>query len=245
MFRSEIVFGIIGSLLRILIQISIWTALLAGGSVQNITLSDMVTFTILSFVVGLFTWTDLARVLGRKVKSGTIAIDLVRPINLKLFLVSEDISQHFFTLLSSGIPVVIIATIVWGIQLPPLPIFLLFLLSLILAIWLMYSLDYTMGVLVFWITNDQYLSFMKGSLMTIFSGSLIPLWFYPDWLLRIGFFLPYRLIVFEPISIFLGHISWDEALNIIFMQLLWIAILYAAEKVLWHKAQKHVFVQGG
>ena len=94
MFRSELIFGIIGNLLAILISVSIWTSLFARGNVGNITLDDMITFAILSFVVRIFTRTRLAEVLGAKVKSGTIAMDLIRPVNLKWFLIANDIRVY-------------------------------------------------------------------------------------------------------------------------------------------------------
>ncbi len=81
--------------------------------------------------------------------------------------------------------------------------------------------------------------------MELFSGSFVPLWFYPDWLYAISACLPFRLIFFEPISIFLGRYAVEDMLQIVLLQLVWLAVLYAAGVWVWSKAQTKVMVHGG
>jgi len=79
----------------------------------------------------------------------------------------------------------------------------------------------------------------------IFSGSTVPLWFYPDWLNIVGLFLPFRLMAFEPIRIFMGHADLSGAIEIIAHQALWIVGLYVLERLVWREIQNNVFIQGG
>lgn len=247
-YRANAIFNVIGSMLRVLIQISIWVALLgAGGLVDNINLSDMITYTVISLIVRQLISSRVAYTLADKVKSGSICTDLIKPINLKAYLFSEQISSNTFHFLFTGIPVLLLSAFCFGFKLPAsISAFVFFIVSLFLAVILMYLIDYVMGLLVFWVKNGDYVRFISGSLFEVFSGAFIPLWFYPGFLVTISKYLPFQLIAFEPISIYLGKTASSTAcMKVILLQILWILLFYLLEKVVWNAAQKIVYVQGG
>ena len=244
MFRSEVVLEILGNLIQMLVRVSIWTALLAGGSQRGITLETMITYTILGFIVGTLTRTNLGNALAGRVQSGMIALDLIRPVNLKFYLMCEDFSNNLYRLITSGVIVTVVSVLVWEIM-PAEPLTLAaFIVAVMLGVWIMYSIDFAMGMLVFWTENATFLRMAKSGLFTVFAGHMIPLWFYPDWLLRITNFLPFRFVVFEPIAIYTGYASMSVG-NILLVQLLWIAILAVIQMLMWSRVRNRIFVQGG
>lgn len=81
--------------------------------------------------------------------------------------------------------------------------------------------------------------------LRLLSGAFIPLWFFPTALADISSFLPFRLIFFTPISIYLEKISGVEAGGLIAQQLLWIIALLVVEKILWRKGIRKLVIQGG
>lgn len=73
----------------------------------------------------------------------------------------------------------------------------------------------------------------------------IPLWFYPDWLNKISFFLPFRYVTFEPINFFLGKTAIMDAWIPLLTAFLWLAGLSLLDRLVWQAAVKKLAVNGG
>ncbi len=244
-YRGNMWIGMLGSILRVYIQVAIWTALLSAGAVNGVTLSDMITFTILSLALRMLTRFDASYIVSDKVQSGAIAIDFIRPINLRNYMFFEAMSDNFFSLCFNGAPIMIIAALAWGMNAPDLANLGLFFVSLALGVALMFLYDYIWGIMVFWIKGPATSNMIAYALFTIFSGATIPLWFYPGWLANVCAYLPFRLVTFEPIAIYLGKYSFEQSLAIIGSQVIWVGVFFLLERLIWSKLQKTVFVQGG
>ena len=108
----------------------------------------------------------------------------------------------------------------------------MFFLTILLGILLAYSLNYFLGLFVFWVKNYGFISwFLKASTM-LFAGSAVPLWFYPPALQAVANVLPFRFIAFEPISIYLGKTPVDEIWAVVVGQIIWIAVFLLASHLL-------------
>jgi len=247
MYRSEFVLSAVGSLLFVYVQVAIWRALLGQGAVDTpFTLNIMVAYIIAAFVLRRASRTYFPRAYAEKVNRGDIAIDLVRPVNVKNMMLSEQASENLCVVVFSCVPVAIISGFVWGFQLMAGPALLgLFVVSFFLAIALRFYVEYIFGMLVFWVRSEVYPRQLCEGLMLVFSGAAVPLWFYPDWLRAIGMFLPFGLMAFEPIQIFLATVSVGGALMILARQVLWLGILWLIERFVWGRIKNNVFVQGG
>ncbi len=81
--------------------------------------------------------------------------------------------------------------------------------------------------------------------MELFSGSMIPLWFYPKVLRDICMLLPFRFMVFEPISVFLGSYGPGDCVRVLLIQLFWVVVLGMLGEFIWRKIQKNITIQGG
>jgi ABC-2 type transport system permease protein len=86
---------------------------------------------------------------------------------------------------------------------------------------------------------------MSGALFNLFSGSFVPMWFFPGWLNTVGLGLPFRSIVFEPTAILLGQTAGRDLVRVLLIQVGWVLVGYLTSTGLWRKAQKLVFAQGG
>lgn len=243
-YRESIFFQFIGQLLRLYIQISIWKVLLQFRQ-EDMTFEEMVVYTTASLIFWLLTQSEVTSSLSEKVKSGSIAIDLIRPINLKWYTFWEQLSSNLFSLLFVGLPIVVIVGFVWPFAKLQPESCLLFVVSCGLAVVLSFYFQYVIGLLVFWFKDGTYGRMLIGGLMEIFSGKTIPLWFYPLFLNKICQVLPFRFMVYEPIAILLGKYGRMDAFFIMGMQILWIAVFWTVEKCIWHKVRVQIEVQGG
>ena len=97
----------------------------------------------------------------------------------------------------------------------------------------------------FWLINVWSIVTIKNVFVNVLSGSMIPLWFMPDWLSGILEYSPFSSIYFTPIQIYLGQLSYEQIAYKCVLQFVWIVIIYAMGHMLWLKGKKKLVVQGG
>lgn len=245
-YRANSYLIMLGSIITLLIQVSLWSALLKNGSVNGVNLYDMTSYIIINTIVLSLTKTDIGNVLAEKVRDGSIAIDFIRPVKLKYFLFFDDMGQSLFRTIFSVLPVCLVSILFLKFQAPGSLLDLaLFIFSLLNGIMIIYQIHYFFGLLAFWLESTWYISWYLGALLTLFGGTFVPLWFYPDFLYRLSKILPFRLVSFEPISIYLGKLSLEASIRVIASQIIWMILFTLIEKLIWNRAQNKIFVQGG
>lgn len=246
-YRANTYLYIISAIFGLVVDISIWKALYKNKTtVDGIALIDMMTFVIISMAVSTLTYSSLGNKLAGKIKDGSISSDFVRPISLKYYMVAEEFGDRTYSMVFTFLPVCIVTAFLVPFRLPgSFTAFALFLLSLFLGIILMYYIHYTLGLLAFWFKNAIYVNWFLGAFFTLFGGTAVPLWFYPEFLKNIANVLPFKFVSFEPISIFLGKVDLNGAITIIISQFIWIAVFAVLESFVWNRAQKVVTIQGG
>ena len=74
---------------------------------------------------------------------------------------------------------------------------------------------------------------------------MVPIWFYPKWLSTIANFLPFKYINYASIELYLGRTPPSAAPRVMIMQLMWIALLFGIERLLWYPARRTIVIQGG
>ena len=86
---------------------------------------------------------------------------------------------------------------------------------------------------------------MKRVAVDLFSGLVIPVSFFPGWAEGMLKILPFQAISYLPGSVFTGNIKGAEILPVIGIQLFWFLVLLIPVYVVWQRARKRLFVQGG
>src|SRR5690606_27004861 len=124
------------SILYLFIMMSVWYALYSNKELVNgITLEQMITFVTITFMLNSLVRSDVGSVIGGKVVDGSIALDLLKPINFKMYLFSAELGNNLFSFVFLSLPVGILAAFIWDIMMPdPLIHLLFFFLSIILGI---------------------------------------------------------------------------------------------------------------
>jgi ABC-type uncharacterized transport system permease subunit len=141
---------------------------------------------------------------------------------------------------------VLIAAVLGGIAAPASPAaFLGYLISLLLAVIISVQLTLLLDMTSFWSleVTGIYLSF---SLVSRFlSGSLVPLWFMPDWLRILAGVFPFQATTFSPIAIYLGVLQGTAMWQALGVSAGWVLLLALALHVSWRRVLTKIAVQGG
>lgn len=245
-YRFDHLMSILSTCLQIFIFWEIYKALYGTNTeVDGITLSMVTTNFILSKGLNAaFSINDYF--LPDKVYDGSIALELLRPISFKGRMIAENAGNAVFDLIFKFVPSLLIAVGIMGMEKPAAPeMFVLFLLSTLLGYGILWTLSYLVQVAVFWHFNIWSLVTLKNVLINILSGSMIPLWFMPEWMEGVLKVTPFSSIYFTPVQIYLGQLSYQEILQKCMMQMVWIVIIYLIGNCLWLRGQKKLVVQGG
>lgn len=244
-YKWNLLFHIIGNFLRIYIKVCIWKALLTAGKGIESDFKSLAAYTVLATMVILLTKSSVAGDLADRVRSGMIAVDLIRPISLKWYFFFRQMGGNLFDFFFEGVLIAFLSWVIWELPFPGIRVILPFIPCLMGGIVIMFYIQYIFGLLVFWMKDGTYTNMITYALFVLFSGIEIPLWFYPDWLRTIGEFLPFRYIVHEPITIWLGQKSGREIVMTLIVQGFWLLVLYMVERCLWSFIKKKLEIQGG
>ena len=252
-YRGELLTRVLGMFFTFYLLYMFWRGLYVNSTeVQGISFDSMLTYTMISAIIG----GGLLRNMGvlqvtviywvtTNMRSGGIISYLLRPINFQLYLFSLSLGNFFFNLIFS-IPVVISTFLIFRLD-PPYSQkgLILFAVSLGLSYLINFLLDFTVSLIAFWTTEIGGIGGFTRLIISIFSGSFIPLWFMPEWARDLLSYLPFASIFHAPLSIYIGRIRGGEALNTIFIQIIWVAILFIGSHLLWLRARRKLMVQGG
>ena len=245
-YRFDHWMAILYSVLFVFIYWSLYRVLYGNHTeFDGITMSMVGTNFMISFVLGdAFAFDD--QFLRNKISDGSIANELLRPVNFKLRILAENIGQTVFQLIYRSGPAFLF-TCLWIGMKPPCSFvgFLLFIGSFILGYLVSWSLSFIIQTLSFWIINVWSISTIKTVFVDVLAGIFLPIWFLPDVIRTICSFTPFESIYYGPVRIYLGMVSMKEIGIIYVKQIVWIIILSLIGDALWRRGQKKLVVQGG
>jgi ABC-2 type transport system permease protein len=150
-------------------------------------------------------------------ESGSIAYELVRPMSLYgRWFCQSAANRISFTLLNCA-PAFLIALIMpepYRMSLPPdTGLFLLFLLSTVLALFVVVAFAMLMYISLFYTLSQRGIKIIVTALTSFLSGGVIPLPFLPAPVLSVVEWLPFAAMQNMPLRIYSGNIMGSDALK--------------------------------
>lgn len=185
-------------------------------------------------------WRNALRILD-----GSVAVDLVKPLDYQRARLSELLGTAAAEL--SGLLVVGggLAVLLGNVEIAPPGVFACFVVSFALGTLLKAQVVCLTVVLCFGRQNYLGLHWSRNGVMTLLSGTVIPISLYPDWLRDIAIALPFSSILFTPFSVFTAGSVTVDLVGMLLRQVLWIAVLWGLTAVLQRRAIRRFEVVGG
>jgi len=245
-YRMDCFFGIFNTMMMFLVSYSIYKAIYAGSTeIDGISLSMTATNFILALGLSNAYVTD-SWFIEHKRDNGTIACELLRPVEFKFRMLWENIGEVAFKLLFQFLPAFVIAAIFTPIMVPSsIGELALCILSCVLGFLILWELDFMAQMSCFWIYSSFGVNIIKNVLVQVLAGTMLPLWFMPDMVMRIIEFTPFDSIYFAPVQFYLGQLQGMDMVIPFVKQLIWIVLLYFFCELIWRKARKKLVIQGG
>jgi ABC-2 type transport system permease protein len=181
----------------------------------------------------LLPW-DIDRDIRAMVRSGTVAYELLRPVDLYGLWYMRAIAARTAPTLLRCLPLFAVAGLFFGLKPPPS--------AAAGAAWLLTTL--LSVTLVYTIAGEGVARFVQPLVYTL-SGMLIPLSLLPPWLQPLLNILPFRGLVDTPFRCWLGQIPLDQIAPFLAHQLVWTAVFIACGRLMLARSIRRLVVQGG
>lgn len=248
-FRLSFVIIAIGNILYLIVVYFLWQSIYASAGtdiVNGMTFSDTLIYLVLA--TALFNFMEMYTVweIGRNIQSGKIVLDLLKPIEYRKYLFwsysGSFVMQFFLTFLPTFLIVAAVThgAVPFGINL------LYFVVSVVMAVSINYSIDYIVGTICLYTESIWGINIMKQVVVLLFSGATIPIAFFPEGLKSVVMCLPFQSIYNAPLSLLLAKDTAPEAvLKVLGMQLFWSIVMMLLSKLFWKLSLRRITVNGG
>ncbi|GAA3206883.1 ABC transporter permease [Actinocorallia longicatena] len=233
---SNTVFGFV----RGYVLLALWQATPGLG---GYTATDAITFSFLTQAmigpVQIFGGMELTQ----RIRTGDVSIDLHRPADLQLWWLADDLGRALYTVIGRGTIPMFAGWLAFGILFPPAERWPAFLLSLLLAVVLGFSIRYVISILVFWLTDSRALDSVAIVCSLFLSGMILPLVAFPGPFQTAVRALPWSGLIQVPADVYLGRSP--DLLGSFAFQAGWAAVLLLAGRLLTRAAHRKLVIQGG
>jgi len=238
-YRFNLVIYFLSVPIMLAIYYFLWKAIFVYTGkevIKGFTFSAMISYYVLTAVVSESTSHWIAPAFSADVRYGELASELLKPINYFFYRLSGLAGDRIFLFFVEVLPIFVIGLIFFGLRINQF--FPFFIISVILASLLSFVLDFSVGMSAFWFKeNDGFLR-AWWIIRRVADGSLLPLVFFPGFLLTTSMYLPFQYSMYVPINIFLGKYSFPLVCKMLLIQAAWIMAAFLILNLLWKKGIK-------
>lgn len=246
-YRFEVFATLAARYIQITATIFLWKCVYGGQQeINGLTQGQMITWTILAAGLSTVYACGVHEEIRSGVRQGSVAVGLLRPCSLLGQYLAQDIGSMIVNLFIRVVPVVLLGGLTFGLAAPADgKRLLLCAVSVIfgyLLLWLMYAL---VSMCAFVAMELGDMDVVLRTVIEILSGSLVPLWFFPQAAQNILAWLPFQYTFQTPLGLYIGRITAEEGMVQLRIQAIWILFFFVCLNAVWAVVRKNILIQGG
>lgn len=246
-YKIDNLLSIVNRIIEVSVLIFIWKAIYENQTtIQGMDLTTLILYYALAYSLGHIVQWGIDENMGFNITTGRVNMELLYPISYMKYYFCYKIGHVLRQLFVIVLPTLLVLILLFQIPLSfEISRIFLFLIIMIFTIIISFFIEFIFGLIVFYTTSSWGLQILKSALITILSGALAPLEFFPIWAQKIMNLLPFQDLVYSPIMTLLGMNSNHEIITILLRQSVWMILLFVITKLLFNKAIKKVTIYGG
>lgn len=186
--------------------------------------------------------------LAERIRTGEIAVDLMRPASPLAWWLSHDLGRAAFAVAARSAPTFTAGALVFPLALPDAPARWAWAAgALALASLIGFAFRYLYAVSGFWLLDTRGVSALTHLIGPVCAGMLIPLVLFPEPVADVLRALPWAAMVQVPVEVFLGKdtVPGGGPAGALAFQAAWAAALLGLAALVTARAARKVVVQGG
>lgn len=244
-YRAATILKLCINLFLTILYIYLWKAIYGGRELVNgFTLQDMLSYIFLSRIFRNLYPYGISGAYGELIKSGQIAVSLLRPVRIELQLLSASAGSAFYDFIFCGLPSLVLFHLFVPGQGADFAVFPKMVLWVFASCVFVSLLELTIGTLSYYTQNLWGLNVFKTAMISFLSGELLPIQFYPARLMALFECLPFASIYYIPVLLFLGKTVGDLRMYLVVLwgsnAFLMLVYLFLSKRMI-----RHITVQGG
>jgi len=246
-YRSAAIAGVGTQLFFGLVRVMIYDGFYrSSSSPQPMSFDQVTTYVWLGQAMLLLAMFDADKDVAAMIRTGNVAYEMTRPLDLYAVWFTRALSGRAAPLLMRSIPIFIVAGLFFGLKMPAsISAGVLFVAAAIGGLLLAASLVALMTVSLLWTISGEGINRLAAPMIFFFSGLVIPLPLFPEWMQRAIAVLPFRGLIDTPFRVYLGLLSGPEAGAALLHQMVWTVALVFTGRLLLNRGIRRLVVQGG
>lgn len=246
-YRFGFLFNIAGNVIYMSVTYFFWRSIYQNKeTLRGLTFDQTYIYVALGSAVFILLKTYVDWQMSFDIREGMVATYLIKPIDLQLYVLFTSLGYFLTSLGAITIPTILLLIFVFHIEIPLGIGLIIFPFSLMLAYMLSFCFDYFIGLLGFYTESVWGLSITKEIIITVLSGALIPLQFFPDAIQKILLWLPFQAIYYTPLTMVAQPtLSWATFLSMLGVQIFWVVALFVLTRLFYNQAIKVLRISGG
>lgn len=218
MWRADAIFNMFFTISRIIFAYLLWGIIFEGkDTVGSFTFSSMLSYYIISsFLTQIEMSSGISGEISMRIRNGTFSKYMVLPISIFKYFLAMEIGVVLFYVgfnFLAAIVWVVIFQIDFVITSNILLILCAFVM-IILGLFFMVQLNYFLGLLTLKFQEISTFLMIKDNLMSMLTGSIIPLALFPDIMIQIMRVTPFYYITYLPSMLLIGQNRKEAILGI-------------------------------
>ena len=229
-----------------LIMLGLWTSVAREAPFKDYSSDRFVAYFLATLIARQLTGNWVAWQISEEVRSGAMAMRLLRPVHPFLaYAASHAAAIPFRTFVALPVAFVLLAS-TGASSLTTDPAQLALLAPSLALAWLAtFAMLFAIGALAFFLTQTMAIANLYFGLFSLFSGYLMPLELLPRPIAAVAAWLPFRFMLSAPVELMTRPHERAELVDLLGGQLAWTAILLTLALSLWRAGVKHFEAVGG
>ncbi|HEX5808993.1 MAG TPA: ABC-2 family transporter protein [Anaerolineales bacterium] len=246
-YRFGFLFTIFGNMVYLGVAYYLWKSIYRySETIRGLTFNETFIYVALGSSIFILLKTYADWIIHHEIREGAIATYLTKPIDFQVYALFANLGSLLMNLTAITLPTALAMLFVFDVKVIFGVGLFLFPLSLLLAFVISFSIDYFIGLLGFYSESVWGMSITKEIFVTVFSGALIPLQFFPEAIRNVLFWLPFQAIYHTPLMMITRP---DQGLDIflpmMLIQLGWAVLLFLLARLFFNQAVKVLRIAGG
>jgi viologen exporter family transport system permease protein len=229
-----------------LIMLGLWTSAARETPFADYSSADFVAYFLATLIVRQLTGNWVAWQMSEEVRSGAMAMRLLRPIHpFFAYAASHAAAVPFRSFIALPVAFVLLASS-GASALSTEPVQLVLLAPSVALAWLItFGFLFSIGALAFFVTQTMAIGNLYFGLFSLFSGYLMPLDLLPHPIAVAAQFLPFRFMLSAPVELMTRSLDGAHLARLLGGQLAWAAVTLTLALVLWRAGVKRFEAVGG
>lgn len=246
-YRLEYYVGLVNAFLYIFIFTSVWKTVAreSPGALGGWSEGKLIQYAVLSTLIKV-SFGRNENLIQNKIKSGDIIYDILKPFSFVVMALSDSIGISLFQLFARAIPLLVFSMLFFGF-IPDVTwiTFLKFLPVYLMSFIIYISIGSLISSLAFFFTEIFSFMILYFALVSLMSGAILPLTFFPDFMVEIISWTPFPYLFFYPTSVLLNtpsNLAYDE---LIFRYLVHVVSMIGLSFAVYYSGIKRLEIAGG